>query len=420
MIHLIGIKKELDLVLRAQLAISQDNIDGILLKMKKTICEEVVIINTCNRTEIYLNSPLSQNDIIQEVFKILNWNKIFIEYIFYSNDSKAITHLLEVSCGFHSKILGEDQILGQVKDAYLKSKELKVIKSSFDKLFSMAISCGKEFKTETRLYKTPVSYSSIAAKKALDHGCKNILILGFGKMAQLTLNYLIGKQDNLDKIYIVVRNIDKVINHSTIIRNAELIENKKIEIIHIDNLVDIYKYIDALVCCTSSPTPIVFKKDLPYQPLLIFDLSLPINVENCCSELENVYLFDLDNLQNVDKENKIHRKNIMNSNKYIINKYYDEYNNFLKLKSLSGIIKDVKAEGQLLIENNLKTFQHKKYTKDNDKLVATLLKSGANTYINRAIEVLKEETLKGDNEEACKLIQRIFLNKINQEDELYE
>jgi len=226
MIHLIGIKKELDLILRAQLAISQDEIDGILLKMKETICEEVVIINTCNRTELYLNSSLSQNAIIQKVFKILNWNKDFIEYIFYSNDSKAIAHLLEVSCGFHSKILGEDQILGQVKDAYLKSKELRVIKASFDKLFSMAISCGKEFKTESKLYKMPVSYSSIAAKKALDQGCKNILILGFGKMAQLTLNYLIGKQDNLDKIYIVVRNTDKAISHSTLIRNVELLKNK--------------------------------------------------------------------------------------------------------------------------------------------------------------------------------------------------
>ncbi|WP_346939346.1 glutamyl-tRNA reductase [uncultured Clostridium sp.] len=413
MIHLIGIKKELDLILRGQLAISQDNIDGILLKMKETICEEVVIINTCNRTEIYLKSSLSQNNIIQEVFKSLNWDKEFIKYIFYSNDSKAITHLLEVSCGFHSKILGEDQILGQVKDAYIKSKELKVIKASFDKLFSMAISCGKEFKTESKLHKTPVSYSSIAAKKALDQGCKNILILGFGKMAQLTLNYLIGKQDILDKIYIVVRNTDKVINHSTIIKNIELTVNKKIEIISIDNLVDTYKYIDALICCTASPTPLVLKKDLPSQSMLIFDLSLPINVEDSCSELKNVCLFNLDNLQNVDKENKIQRRNIMNSNKYIIKKYYDEYENFLKLKSLSGIIKDVKDEGQLLVENNLKTFKNKKYTKDNDKLVATLLKSSANTYINRAIEVLKQETLKGDNEDVYKLIERIFLNKIN-------
>jgi len=413
MIHLIGIKKELDLILRAKLAISQDNIDGILLKMKETICEEVVIINTCNRTEIYLKSSLSQNIIIQEVFNTLNWDEEFIKYIFYSNDNKAITHLLEVSCGFHSKILGEDQILGQVKDAYLKSKELKVIKASFDKLFTMAISCGKEFKTESKLYKTPVSYSSIAAKKAIDQGCKNILILGFGKMAQLTLNYLIGKQDILDKIYIVVRNTDKAINHSTIIKNIKLMENKKIEIIPIDNMVDTYKYIDALICCTSSPTPIVLKKDLPSQPILIFDLSLPINVEDSCSELKNICLFNLDNLQNVDKENKIQRRNIMNSNKYIIKKYYDEYNNFLKLMSLSGIIKDVKEEGKLLVENNLKTFKNKKYTKDNDKLVATLLKSSANTYINRAIEVLKEETLKGNNKDAYELIERIFLNKIN-------
>jgi len=413
MIHLIGVKKELDLVRRGQLAISQESINGILLKMKEIICTEVVIINTCNRTEIYLNSNISEENLISKVFNILNWDLSFKEYIFYLHDSKAINHLLEVSCGFHSKILGEDQILGQVKDSYLRSKELKVIKGSFDKLFSMAISCGKEFKTESKLYEMPVSYSSIAAKKALEHNCKNILILGFGKMAELTFKYLVGKMDSIDSIFIVVRNIDKANTNQLILKNAQYITTDKIKIIPLDNLVDTYEYVDGIICCTSSPTPLVMKKDLPSQKTTIFDLSLPINVEASCSELKNICLYNVDTLQNVDKENKFLRKQIMNSNKYIILKYHNEYNKYLKLKSLSPIIENIKSDGQLVVQDNLKTFKNKKNTKDNDKLVATLLKSSSNTYINRAIEVLKEETLKGNSETVCDLIERIFLNNIS-------
>ncbi|MEG0306603.1 MAG: glutamyl-tRNA reductase [Clostridium sp.] len=409
MIHLIGIKKELDLVRRGQLSISPESINGILIKMRQVLCTEVVIINTCNRTEIYLKSHLKKDDLISKIFNILKWNLAFKEHIFYSNENKAINHLFEVSCGFHSKILGEDQILGQVKDSYLRSKNLKVIKGNFDKLFSMAISCGKEFKTQSKLYKMPVSYSSIAAKKALENNCKNILILGFGKMAELTFNYLIGKIDFITSITIVVRNTSKVNEHPAILKNAHYVNLGKLIIKPLSDLCASYANMDAIICCTSSPTPLVMKNDLQTEKVMIFDLSLPINVEASCVELKNVDLYNVDTLQNVDNENKILRKEIMNSNKYIISKYYDEYIKYLKLKSLSPIIENIKCDGNLVVQNNLKTFRNKKYTKDNDKLVATLLKSSSNTYINRAIEVLKEETLNGDNKKAYDLIQRIFL-----------
>jgi len=267
-------------------------IEAINYLLDKEI-EEIVILSTCNRSEIYIQSPNIEEKIkvVEDFYQSFFNSSGVKKYLFSKTNREAIEHIYNVTAGLDSIVLGEDQILGQVKDSYLRSKELKVIKGSFDKLFSMAISCGKEFKTESKLYEMPVSYSSIAAKKALEHNCKNILILGFGKMAELTFKYLVGKMDSIDSIFIVVRNIDKANTNQLILKNAQYITTDKIKIIPLDNLVDTYEYVDGIICCTSSPTPLVMKKDLPSQKTTIFDLSLPINVEASCSELKNIYLY---------------------------------------------------------------------------------------------------------------------------------
>ncbi len=410
MIHLIGVKKDLDLHKRTSLSIPEDSVDEVVKKLKE-FSQEGVIINTCNRTELYINSNLEEKDLIARVFSSLNWEKEFRDYIFYCNDNKAAIHLLEVSCGFHSKILGEDQILGQVRTSYLRSKKLNFLKNDLDKLFTLALACGKDFKSTTKLFKTPVSYSSISAKTALEENKKDFLILGFGKMAQLSFNYLIGRINTIDSIYIVVRDRDKVLNSSTILNHYEYFRNGKIKILSMDELKATYSMVDTIICCTSSLSPIVKKEEVSTNnDLLIFDLSLPINVESQCKELANVTLYNLDDLQFVDSENKALRKQIMNSHRYIIEKYYNEFKDFIILKETVPTIRALKEKGNSICKENLQTFINKKYTKDNEELVNTLLNSTSNRYINRAIELLKEETLNGNSSEVISIIEKIFLD----------
>lgn len=408
MIQLIGIKRELDVSVRSLLTISPTSIDDVIFKIKSDISDEVVIITTCNRTEIYLNTSMSEDILITNLFNILGWDPEYKEYIFYSTNNAAVKHLLEVGCGFHSKILGEDQILGQIKDAYLKSCQLNAVKGDLHKLFSMAIACGKEFKTTTRLFEVPVSYSSIAAKKALSDGNRKFVILGFGKMAQLTFNYLVEK--DIDHIAILGRNIAKI-KKSSLIKSAMELTTDKISVDSIDNIKSALECADTLICCTASPIPLVKPEHMPQHKLTIFDLSLPENVSPECSDKDQVTLYNLDTLQQVDTINKLIRKKVMLDNKHIILKYFQEYQQYLKVKALVPVIQSMKKNGELNAENHLRTYLHKKNTKNNEILVETLLNSSNNTYINKAIEVLKAETLSGNGQEAYSIIKRIFIDE---------
>ena len=122
MIQLIGLKHDVKIEIREKFSIIPKRQEKCLEALLN-ICEEAVILSTCNRTEIYFKSK--DEDIVKKIFKALNWDKTLIKCVFNYKEEKAIQHLMEVVCGFDSLLLGEDQILGQVRDAYEASKRFK-------------------------------------------------------------------------------------------------------------------------------------------------------------------------------------------------------------------------------------------------------------------------------------------------------
>lgn len=402
MIQLIGLNREVDIETRGCFSIASNVLEENLLKLRG-ICDEVVILSTCNRTEVYFTSENVDENIINNIFTILSWDIDNKKHIFHSTGEAAIKHLMELCCGFHSKILGEDQILGQVKDAYFAAVKANSLKGILERLFTNAIACGKEFKTATTLYKIPVSASSIAVKEAIKRNKRNYMILGFGVMGKLCYKTLIGNDNNFDNIYIVGRNVEKI-------KKDELLTcNDKVKIISMECRKQYYDLVDTIISCTSSPDAIITKDEIPSdKELLIFDLAVPKDVEKDVELLKNVTVYDIDKVHIIDEENKKLRKAIMDNHQYIIEKYIEEYNEWRTLRGLSPHIINMINKGNSIYKNRFKTYTQKKYTKDNDKLVETLIKSTSNAYVNRAIEVLKEETLKGNGDETLKLIQKIF------------
>ncbi len=143
MIQLIGIKSECDIDIRQKFSIVSSSLEEKLKKLNKFV-DSSLILSTCNRTEVYVDSDIQGKKLINMIFAELGWNLELTNYIFYVKDITAVKHLLEVSCGFHSKILGEDQILGQIKDSYLSGLKARTIKGRLQRLFQYAITCGKE------------------------------------------------------------------------------------------------------------------------------------------------------------------------------------------------------------------------------------------------------------------------------------
>ena len=394
MIQLIGLHSESSVETREKLSIMPKHLEESVRKVL-SICEEAVIISTCNRTEIYFNSEEYGEDKVEEIFKILNWDLKLIKYTFHIKGKRMAQHLMEVVCGFHSKILGEDQILGQVKFAIESSSEINGVKSDLKRLFQLAITCGKKFRDTSKIYKIPVSSSSIVVKEAINKGLKKFMLLGFGDVGQLTSKYILSS--DFDELYIAVRNVAVV-----------EVTDSRVKIISFEEKNKYYKEVECIICCTSAPHPVVLKKDLPDKELIIYDLALPRDVEENVVTMAKVKVYDIDKISFIDDENRKKRKELMENNKYIIEKYVGDFINWKDLREIDPHIKKLLKSGEVVYFSRYKSFKNKQHVKDNDKLAMTLLKSTSDAYINRAIEVLKEEQLKGRADECLKIIEKIF------------
>lgn len=397
MIQLVGIKKNIDIEIREKLALhskKQENYTKELLNY----FDEVVIISTCNRTEIYFNGSLSGEEGLKKVFEIFKWDINLSKYCFYLDEKETVKHLMEVVCGFHSRILGENQILGQIKSAYQKSLEMGAVKLELQRLFQDAITCGKRFRTEGRLYEIPVSSSSIAVNDAINKGAKKFMVIGYGEVGTLVVKYALSH--NIDSLKLVVRDITKI----------EYIDDIRVEVMDYKHGREIINDMDCVISCTSAPHLIIEQKHIKEygDRLIIFDLAVPRDVDEKVKNFNRVELLDIDDISSIDDENKKLRDERMQYFKYIPYQYIKEFLEWKKLRGIAQNIKELKISGNKVVEERCKTFSHKCKNPQDIQLANVLIKSTSDAYVNRAIEVLKEEKLKGCEEECLRILKRIF------------
>ena len=265
-------------------------------------------------------------------------------------------------------------------------------------MFQNAVTCGKKFKSVCEIYKIPVSVPSIAVREAEKKKMKRYMILGFGEIGQLVLKYL--NSLNAEIVYVAVRNMAKV---DEFYRNYDWIR-----FITFRERKDYYKNVDCIISCTSAPHTVISKDELPDKKLLVFDLAVPRDVDKNVKTLPNVELYDIDSISVIDQNNKIMRKEKMEKYRYIIDEYIDEFVKWQAVDEISPEIQKIKNFGSRICEKRIKTFKNKRYTKDNEKLVRTMIESTAKVYINRAINTLKEGKFQGREEEYMELINKIF------------
>ena len=398
MLGLIGIRKNVDINIRERLAIALSKQSKAVKELNK-LYEEVVIISTCNRTEIYISGCLESEEDIRKIFEVLDWDISLLEYTFYLEGISVAKHLLEVVCGFHSKILGEDQILGQIKLAYELSLENKAIHTKLLRLFEEAISCGKKFRTESKLYEIPVSASSIAVKEVEEFGASSIMVLGYGTIGSLVVKYALGSKFN--KVFIVVRNKGKVPD----------LKDDRVEILDFNEYKDVINEVDAVISCTSAPH-VVIKNDYINnngKEIMLIDLALPRDIDEALSQNERVTLLDIDTISKLDVDNKKLRNEKMNEYKFLVDEYLNEYKNWLNIREVTYYIHEMKNTGNSVIESRVKSFEHKCKDKRDIELATTLIKSTSDYYVNRAIKLLKEEKLKGRENECLNILKQIFM-----------
>lgn len=401
MIQLLGIKKNTGVEIREKLTLSPKKKREYTKKLLQYF-DEVVILSTCNRTEIYYNGLLKGEESVKRIFEVLEWDIELKENCFYLEEIDAVKHLMEVVCGFHSKILGEDQILGQIKEAYSLSMEVFSINHELQRLFQEAITCGKKFRTDGKLYEIPVSSASISVSEAIKKNARKIMVIGYGEVGSLVVKYALS--NDIEALNLVVRNIDKI----------EGVEDKRVKIMTYEEARKIINNMDCVISCTSAPHLIIEKKHINEvgKEIIIFDLAMPRDIDERIKEYSRVKLYDIDEISSIDDENKNLRKERMLEFKYIIKEHIDNYLKWKDLREVSDIIKDMKKNSLKIVEERQNTLQNKCHNKKDREIAQILIKSTSDYYVNRAIEVLKEEQLKGQGKECLKILEKIFLKKI--------
>ncbi len=385
--------------------------------------QESVLVSTCNRVELYM-VPADNNFRPEKVFKKLaedqaiSWSRL--KHRIYKRTGRAgIQHLFRVTSGLESMILGETQIIHQVKNAYEQAHEEDLTGKRLNILFQEALSTAKAIHEQTAVGEKKVSVGSIAVDFAdriyEDMGTKTALQIGAGKVARLCVKHL--KKRGIKKLFISNRSREKA---------ASIAEYHDAEQLPYQNVTSNLGQADILLVATGSRTPIINGNDLKKalrerqnEPLFVLDLAVPRNVSPSCENLDRVYLYNLDDLENIAKDNQNYRQEELANCEKLLEEHVDQYIKRLERMELDPFIKNLQAHfrdvGQKELSRSLKRLDvvEEQQREEMELMVDRIL----NKLLHDPIVKMKEEYEKGNGLEVMRTVRELFQMEDQQETE---
>ena len=294
---------------REQVAFSPDALGHALRDLlARPQVKEAAILSTCNRTEVYIHGPAPQS--------VVQWLEDFHRvpkdslspYIYTLPREQAVTHAFRVASGLDSMVLGEPQILGQMKQAVRHAESAGTLGLVLNRLFQRTFAVAKDVRTQTDIGSASISMAAASVKLAErifpSIGEQKLLLIGAGEMIDLTATHFAAR--NPKSITIANRTIE---------RGRELAARFGAEAITLNEMPDRLPEFDIIVTCTASTLPILGKgllerviKTRRHAPIFIVDLAVPRDVEPEAAELDDVFLYSVDDLSNIVKDNLQIRK----------------------------------------------------------------------------------------------------------------
>lgn len=366
--------------------------------------DEVVILSTCNRSEIF---ALTSEDKFSDDFFVKFFENYFSldglsSFIFVKKDLDAINHLFSLTCGLDSLIVGEDQILGQVSDAYETSLSLGFCKKILSEALKRAINLSKNIKSDSNISHIPLSLPYIAVKKAQefdDLSNKKALVVGIGNIGKLCIENLMETGSD---IYISNWNMDKSIKIQKEYENINIISYEKIQ----ENLGDM----DFVFSATASPHLVLKKEHFKNinKKINIFDLALPRDCDPEISKISNVNLLDIDSIKDISRKNLDKRRKILQSYRADIDKKSKEFYKWMKEVKIDYILKDLNDRCDDLADKTMdyifrKTDMTGSQKKKVDKAVRNALKK-----IARDPVLTFKENHGEDFEKTLKILTKVY------------
>lgn len=392
---------------------------------------EAVIVSTCNRTEIYLDlqadpdseeqgpaeqaedqgaSALASRSLVVQWlagFHHLDIEELINCSYFYANED-VVRHLMRVSCGLDSMVLGEPQILGQIKSAFAVSRDLNVVSSSLSRAFQDAFSIAKEVRTDTAIGENPVSVAFAAVTLAERIFSRleslNVLLVGAGRTVELVAQHLIEK--GVHEIAVANRTLDNAIELASRIKGHGVL---------LSEIPEQLVRADIVVSSTNSQLPLIGKgtveralKARKHRPMLLIDLAVPRDIEPEVGQIGDAYLYTVDDISEVIEDGQRSREQAAEEASSIIERGIQEYRNHVRSLNAVATLKAFRSKADEIREQELeRAVKALEKGDDPQSVLQSLARALTNKLIHSPSVQMKKASAEG-RDELVALTRRLF------------
>jgi len=380
----------------------------------KSEIEGTVILATCNRTEIYVTSRDIESGM--EVLKDFMChysgmtNQELDQYLYKPNCYDAISHLFRVAAGLDSMILGEAQILGQVKDAYQSSIEAHASDGVLNPLFLKAIHIGKRVRTETRIDQRPLSVPFAAVELARqnlgDLQGKTVMVIGAGEMSELTTRCLMDS--GIKSVIVSNRSYEKAL------AMAEAFNGRAVRF---NLLAEEMVKADIVISCTAASHYVV-RDDNCRQVLqgrqgrriILIDIAVPRDIDPKLKNIDGVIVYDIDDLQNVVDANHLEKQKAIREAERIIADEMNEFNEWLDSLYVVPVIRALKARGDEIKRSELKRAFNRlgKVSEHEERVISSMANNIINQLLHEPMVNLKQMAGNNQGHLYAEVVRKLF------------
>jgi len=377
--------------LREKLAFTPENLSSAVQSLYHLdgVCE-AAILSTCNRTELYCT--VKPGDDRKTDRELVEWfshyhgfePKDLNNYLYLHQHEDTIRHALRVASGLDSMVLGEPQILGQMKQAYTHAVTEGTVGTLLGKLFQHAFSVAKQVRTDTEIGSSPVSvaFAAVSLSKQIFGELNKLtaLMIGAGETIELAARHLSAQ--NIKHIIIANRSVE---------RAQKLAEQFNGEAIALPEIPDYLQKADIVISSTASPLPILGKgavekalKKRKHKPIFMVDIAVPRDVEEEVGELDDVYLYTVDDLQEIIQENLESRQQAAEKANEIIDVQVETFLNWQRTLEAVDVIRDIRENAEAISQEILqKALKQLAQDKSAEAALAYLARNLTNKFLHQ-------------------------------------
>ncbi|SEM66621.1 glutamyl-tRNA reductase [Paenibacillus sp. OV219] len=400
---------------RERFTFSERDLPDALKQLKQTkSIMECVIVATCNRTELYavVDRPTLCGHYIRSFME--KWfntpRQQFTSDLYMYEDEKAIDHLFRVTCGLDSMVIGETQILGQIKSAFALAQEYKTTGTLFNSIFKQAVTLAKKAHSDTAIGETAVSvsYAAVELGKRIfgQFGGKTIMIVGAGKMSELTAKHLYA--NGASRVFVVNRTYDRAVQLADKFNGTPLSMADAIARLHETDIVISSTGSEGYVIMREQVAAAMHKRKS--RPLFMIDIAVPRDLDPAIASVDNVFLYDIDDLEGIVESNMEQRRVEAAKIDVLIEAELDAYRTWYKTLGVAPLIRalqtkaaDIHSETMDSLANKLPDLGEREL-----KIIHKLTKSIVNQMMHDPILRIKEMAGEKKADEAMDLFVKLF------------